>query len=64
MPVTWQASSTSISAIASSSGSRRGYNFFLIQVENALAEHPAVNEVSVVGLPIWAEILKATPAKP
>lgn len=28
-----------------------GYNIFPTEVENALAEHPAVNEVAVVGLP-------------
>ena len=27
-----------------------GYNVFPTEVENVLAEHPAVNEVAVVGL--------------
>lgn len=38
-----------------------GYNVFPTEVENVLAEHPAVNEVAVVGLPDphWGERIHA-----
>jgi len=38
-----------------------GYNIFPTEVENVLAEHPAVNEVAVVGLPDprWGERIHA-----
>ncbi|AMS45495.1 class I adenylate-forming enzyme family protein [Aminobacter aminovorans] len=38
-----------------------GYNVFPTEVENALAEHPAVNEVAVIGLPDerWGERIHA-----
>ncbi|AMD56763.1 hypothetical protein AWN88_00280 [Agrobacterium tumefaciens] len=38
-----------------------GYNVFPTEVENALAEHPAINEVAVVGLPDerWGERIHA-----
>lgn len=38
-----------------------GYNVFPTEVENVLAEHPAVDEVAVVGLPdaIWGERIHA-----
>jgi acyl-CoA synthetase (AMP-forming)/AMP-acid ligase II len=38
-----------------------GYNVFPTEIENVLAEHPAVNEVAVVGLPDprWGERIHA-----
>ena len=38
-----------------------GYNIFPTEIENVLAEHPAVNEVAVVGLPDkhWGERIHA-----
>jgi acyl-CoA synthetase (AMP-forming)/AMP-acid ligase II len=41
-----------------------GYNIFPVEVENALAEHPAVREVSVVGVPDprWGERVHAVVA--
>jgi acyl-CoA synthetase (AMP-forming)/AMP-acid ligase II len=38
-----------------------GYNIFPTEVENVLAEHPAVNEVAVIGLPDahWGERIHA-----
>jgi acyl-CoA synthetase (AMP-forming)/AMP-acid ligase II len=38
-----------------------GYNVFPTEVENILAEHPAVHEVSVFGLPdsVWGERIEA-----
>ena len=49
-------------ATARSSGIKTGgYNVFPTEVENVLAEHPAVNEVAVVGLPDprWGERIHA-----
>jgi acyl-CoA synthetase (AMP-forming)/AMP-acid ligase II len=38
-----------------------GYNVFLTEIENVLAEHPAVHEVSVFGLPdpVWGDRIEA-----
>jgi acyl-CoA synthetase (AMP-forming)/AMP-acid ligase II len=38
-----------------------GYNVFPTEVENVLAEHPAIDEVAVVGLPdaVWGERIHA-----
>lgn len=38
-----------------------GYNIFPVEIENCLAEHPEVDEVSVVGLPDpkWGERIHA-----
>ncbi|MCY4592459.1 MAG: AMP-binding protein [Alphaproteobacteria bacterium] len=38
-----------------------GFNIFPVEIENCLAEHPAVNEVAVVGLPDarWGERIHA-----
>ncbi|MBV8653392.1 MAG: AMP-binding protein, partial [Alphaproteobacteria bacterium] len=38
-----------------------GYNVFPTEIENVLAEHPAIDEVAVVGLPdeIWGERIHA-----
>ena len=38
-----------------------GYNVFPTEIENVLAEHPAVHEVSVFGLPdqVWGDRIEA-----
>jgi acyl-CoA synthetase (AMP-forming)/AMP-acid ligase II len=38
-----------------------GYNVFPTEIENVLAEHPAVHEVTVIGLPdkVWGERIEA-----